>query len=198
MKRIKVKITFTEKVLGSQPADKEVFATYVASKHPEGTPARDELESADKIEETGTTVFPRNDDGVPALWDYQVKGFFKAACTAIRRGDDFPESQKLKACKSVIDTGVYVYPRQLTLNIPEGKALGICERPLRAETMQGPRVALARSESAPAGTWFECEVEVLNNTWEKAVIEWLEQGQRSGLGQWRNSGCGRFKYEIVS
>lgn len=35
MKEIKVKITFTEEVLGTLPANKDVYADYIASKAPE-------------------------------------------------------------------------------------------------------------------------------------------------------------------
>jgi hypothetical protein len=29
------------------------------------------------------------------------------------------------------------------------------------------------------------------------VIDWLEYGEFRGLGQWRNSGMGRFTYELL-
>lgn len=34
--------------------------------------------------EDATTCFPRTEDGVPFCWDYQIKGFFKDACSALR------------------------------------------------------------------------------------------------------------------
>lgn len=195
MKKIKVTLTFTEQMLGTKPANKEVFATYVAGKHPEGTPQRDELENADRIEEAGTTVFHRLEDGTPALYDYQVKGFFKDACGGLRRVEG-STSSKLKAYKSVIDSCIFVGPRLLKLELPEGAAVGICERPLRAETMQGPRVALARSESVPAGTVMSFEITVLQDGLVDVVKDWLDYGSLRGIGQWRNSGCGRFEYQV--
>ncbi len=195
MKTIKVSLTFTEQVLGSKPSSKSVFADYVASKHPEGVPQRDELESAEKIEETGTTVFHR-DNGCPALYDYQIKGFFKDACGGLRRVEG-TESSKWRAYKSVIDTCVFVGPRLIRLDLPQGRSVGICERPLRCETMQGPRVALARSESVPEGTRLTFTVTLLQDALEGVLTEWLTYGGLRGIGQWRNSGCGRFTYEVV-
>lgn len=37
----------------------------------------------------------------------------------------------------------------------------------------------------------------MDDAHEKAVLEWLEYGQLRGIGQWRNSGKGRFSYEIT-
>lgn len=195
MKKLQVILTFTEQMLGTKPANKDVFATYVASKHPEGTLQRDELDNAENIEEAGTTVFHRDADGKPALYDYQVKGFFKDACGGLRRVTD-STSSKLKAYKSVIDSCIFVGPRLLKLELPEGSDVGICERPLRAETMQGPRVALARSESVPAGTVMRFEITVLQDSLMDVVKEWLDYGSLRGIGQWRNSGCGRFSYTV--
>ena len=67
-----------------------------------------------------------------------------------------------------------------------------CQRPLRAQTPQGERVSLAMSEQAPAGAVCEFKVVCLSNAHEAAVREWLDYGKWSGIGQWRNSGKGRF------
>ena len=71
------------------------------------------------------------------------------------------------------------------------------ERPLRAETAQGPRVALARSEMLPSGTKISCGITVLGEVIsEKALREILDYGYWQGLGQWRNGGWGRFRYVL--
>lgn len=75
--------------------------------------------------------------------------------------------------------------------------IGECQRPLRAQTAQGERVSLANSEEIPAGSTCEFEVLCMDDSHEKAVLEWLEYGQLRGIGQWRNSGKGRFSYEIT-
>lgn len=214
--KIKATVTLTEEMLGSAPSNPEVYSTYIASKNPNGidkaeaeaVAARqksaengdDDKEGKEDKEkdERGVTVFPRTPDGKVAIYDYQVKGFMKDACGILRMCDD-TESSKLKAYKKCIDGAVFVYPRMIVLNVPEGKELGYCERPLRAETMQGPRVSLAKSETVPEGTTFEFEVELLKSDMKGAVIEWLEYASKRGFGQWRNSGKGRaeVKYEVV-
>lgn len=197
---IKVKVTLMEEMLGSLPSNPNVYSTYIASKNPNGVDS-EEVESVANadVDERGVTVFPRNEKGKASLFDYQVKGFFKDACGILRMCDD-THSGKVKAYKKCIDGALFVYPRMIELKIPEGKTLSMCERPLRADTMQGPRVSLAKSETVPAGTEFEFEVELLKKDMKKAVIEWLEYAEKRGFGQWRNSGKGRAKvsYEVIS
>lgn len=197
--KIKAKVTLTEEMLGSAPANKDIYSEYIAKNNPNGIDPKevDAVNDADNGEK-GITVFPRDEDGNVALFDYQVKGFFKDACGILRMCDD-TESGKVKAYKKCIDGAIFVYPRMIRLNLPEGKGIGYCERPLRAETMQGPRVSLAKSETVPEGTTFEFEVEILKRDLTKAVVEWLEYAEKRGFGQWRNSGKGRAKvtYEVV-
>ena len=91
---------------------------------------------------------------------------------------------------------IFPQPRMITIHIPDGDEIGYCERPLRAQTAQGERVALAISEEVPAGSWLEFDVVCLDDGHVPAVLEWLDYGQLRGLGQWRNSGKGRFTYVI--
>ena len=63
--------------------------------------------------------------------------------------------------------------------------------------MQGERVALAMSEEIPAGATLDFDVECMDDNHTKAVIEWLDYGIRRGIGQWRNSGKGRFLYDLL-
>ena len=65
------------------------------------------------------------------------------------------------------------------------------------QTAQGERVSLANSEQIPAGSTCEFEITCMDDAHEKAVMEWLDYGKLRGLGQWRNSGKGRFTYEIL-
>ena len=101
----------------------------------------------------------------------------------------------MKAFKKEIDGLVHVRPRAIPI-VFEGE-IGNCQRPLRAETAQGARVALANSESIPAGATAEFEVIMLNDKDEELVREWLDFGQWNGLGQWRNSGKGCFTWEEI-
>ena len=63
--------------------------------------------------------------------------------------------------------------------------------------MQGERVALANSETVPAGTWFECDVLAFDDSLWDAIEEWLNYGKFNGLGQWRSSGKGTFIWEEI-
>ena len=56
-------------------------------------------------------------------------------------------------------------------------------------------MALANSESIPAGAWIEFTVQCLTDGLAGAVTEWLDYGMLRGLGQWRNSGKGRYLWD---
>lgn len=202
MTKTKYRITLTEEMLGCKPSSAQVFTDFVAVRKAEVTPA-DEISAAELAEqsvenlEKGMTVFHRADDGkTPIMWDYEWKGFFKDAVKALRR-DPKSESAKVKAYKSVIDGNIFVSPRRIELRIPEGQEMGICERPLRAQTQLGERVALAKSETVPEGTTMEIEIALINPEYGKLVQECLEYGALKGIGQWRNSGKGRFTFEKI-
>ena len=196
--RIRVRLTLTEEALGMTPGDPEVYSKFIASKAPEPELTQEELEVVKDTEqpEDATTCFPRTKDGKPFCWDYQIKGFFKDACSSLRRVPG-TRSSKLTAFKKVIDGTVFVSPRVIPFELPGGMACGRCERPLRASTAQGERVALAASETVPAGTTVDFEVLVMNPKDAETVREWLDYGQLRGLFQWRNSGKGRFEWEEV-
>jgi hypothetical protein len=199
---MQVRITLTEEILGTASQNKEIHSEYIASNAPDAKSREEEIASLgiDTVVDKSTTVFSRTEDGKPHLWDYQIKGFFKDACGMLSRiggkKSGQTESNKLTAYKKVIDGLIFVSPRKIVLNLPEGQSIGDCQRPLRAQTAQGERIALAHSESIPAGSWFDIEIKCLDSSHEKAVLEWLDYGQLRGLGQWRNSGKGKFVYDI--
>ena len=206
MKKIKVKLTFTEPVLGTWPSNQNIAREFIASKSPDAATIEDEVAAlgADAVADKGMTVFPRNEKGEPVLYDYQVKGFFKDSCGMLGRiggksetgkKKAVNESGKITAYKKVIDGLIFVEPRMIPLKF-DGE-IGDCQRPLRAQTAQGERVSLANSEEIPAGATCEFEVLCMDDSHEKAVLEWLDYGALRGIGQWRNSGKGRFTYEIL-
>jgi hypothetical protein len=143
--------------------------------------------------EKSMTVFPR-DNGVPIYWDYQIKGFFKDACGMLRKVTG-SKSSKIKAYKKEIDGLIFVEERKIPIHF-DGE-MGTCQRPLRGQTPQGERIALANSETIPAGSWIEFTIKCLCDSHEAAVREWLDYGELRGIGQWRNSGKGRFKWEEI-
>lgn len=193
-----VKVTFTEEVLGTASANKDIHAEYIASKAPDAASIKEEVEAvgAEEVFEKSMTVFPRGKDGGPIAWDYQWKGFLKDAFKSLKK---IPGSEcgKIKAYKQEIDGLIFVNPRQIPIILPEGGKIGICQRPLRASTAQGERIALASSETVPVGSTMTFDIQLLLDTHEKAVIEAFNYGKLRGFGQWRNSGAGRFNYEIL-
>lgn len=194
--QMKLKVTLTEEMLGTKAANRDVFADFIASKAPDDDRRKQELDTAEHREEAGTTVFHAQ-AGKPGIWDYQIKGFFKDACGAMNRFDKDERAglEKLSAYKTKIDGCIFVEPRFIPMELPASGALGVCERPLRADTAQGPRVSVCRSETAPAGTVLRCTVHVLSKELVPYVEAWLDYGLLRGLGQWRNSGKGRFAWE---
>ena len=208
MKTLKVRLTFTEPLLGTWPANQNVAREYIASKGPDAATIEDEVAAlgADAAADKAMTVFPRNEAGQPILYDYQVKGFFKDSCGMLGRigGKDekgkkkaVNESGKLTAYKKIIDGLIFVEPRMIPVEV--NGEVGECQRPLRAQTAQGERVSLANSEEIPAGSSIELEIVMLDEKAHKeAVLEWLDYGRLRGIGQWRNSGKGRFTYEVLA
>lgn len=199
MKTIEAKLTFTEEVLGTSPNDEDIYRNFIGSKAPDAQTVEEEVAAmgADAVVEKGMTVFARDEDGKPCLYDYHIKGHFKDACSMLKKATG-SLSKDIKAHKKMIDGLIFVNPRLIPLEIPEGKTMGVCQRPLRAQTAQGERVALAMSESVPAGTTCTIEITCLTDDDVKYVREWLDYGAWRGIGQWRNSGCGRYKWEEVS
>ena len=193
MDKYKVTLTFTEPILGTVPKDPEVYGDYVA-----GLAAltdeqlAEELATVEKVEAKGWTGF-HNSDG-PILYDYVIKGFFKDACGMLRRVNG-TESSKIQAYKKIIDGLVFAKPRKIPLNL-NGQEMGTLERPLRAQTAQGERVALARSDTCPPGTQIQFTLTVLGKVSQELLLEWLNYGALRGLGQWRNAGYGRVEYEL--
>lgn len=213
---LKVRLTFTEELLGTASSDPEIHATFIASKGPDAKTLKEEIEALGEnaVVEKTMTVFARNAAGGPTLWDYQIKGFFKDACGLLARAKG-SKSGALTAYKKIIDGLVFVFPRGLSLILPEGGEIGLdttltvdgkkvvigqCHRPLRAQTAQGERIALAHSETVPIGTTVEFEIRAMELAASKVTIdecikEWLDYGILRGLGQWRSSGKGRYKWE---
>ena len=201
MKTMHVKITFIDSVLGTASGNPEVHSDYIASKAPDAKSMEEEVAAigADGVEQKQMTVFPRDQDGNPIFWNYQIKGFFKSACSALSKIKG-TKSSGLKAYKKQIDLRIFVFPdakdrSSRDILIHTDKPVGVLQRPLRASTAQGERVALASSEMIEAGAWCEFDIVMLNNEDEALVREWLDYGSLNGLGCWRNASHGAFTWE---
>lgn len=203
MKEMKVRITFTDTVLGTRPNDPEIHSHYIASKAPDAKTKAEEIAmlGAEKVEEQNKTVFLRMEDGTPCLKDYQIRGFIKETL-GILYGIPDTKTSKDKSNwhrKKKVDNYIFVKPKLIPLWMPMNLDLSKtdCQRPLRASTPQGERTALAHSEEAPEGTYLECTIICQIDKDMEYVRECLDYGKWKGLCQWRNAGHGTFEWEEI-
>lgn len=188
-----VKIRLIEPMLGTVAKDPEVYKSFIESKKPEGIKGDESstvderlLNEADEAEKKGWTGFHVDEKGL-FIYDYMIKGFLKNAGNILKGQLD------VTALKSKISNQVFVSPRKIHLGIKDPN--GVLERPLRAQTPQGPRVSLVRSDTVGAGTEITFTMKWIkgNNISEKLLKTVLSYGELQGLGQWRNAGYGAFK-----
>jgi hypothetical protein len=154
----------------------------------------------------GRTVFLRDELGRPVLRDYVIRGFLKESWRA-NKAIKGSLSKELKAGVSTIDRFLFVEgagthrdKRYLVINLPYGTGtkLPLYERPLKAQTALGPRVALASSEVIPEKSYFDFRLININPAAisQEILEEWLNYGRWVGLGQWRTGSHGRFSYKL--
>ena len=190
-------------LLGGQPASLSVRTDYIASKAPTDELRREELETFDLDNDTtGVTVFARDKQDRICLMAHQIKGFFKEALKAVS------SQAGIAAVKGKVDTLLFVEPRFIPITrdgAPLREEDEMLERPLRAETRQGPRTALQSSEMLNDPWEVELEMTLVPNkgsgksnalTWAEVELA-LQYGAYHGLGQWRNAGYGSFRFERV-
>jgi len=190
---------FNKIPLGDPRLDNEIARLGVAAGFgPDGEPEADTLK--------GRTVFLRDELGRPVLRDYVLRGFFKESWRA-NKAMKGSLSSALKAGPTTIDRFLFVEgagthrdKRYIVINMPHGTSndLPLYERPLRASTAAGPRVALASSEVVPAKSYFDFRLINLNPTAisQELLEEWLNYGRWMGLGQWRTGSHGQFSYKL--
>lgn len=196
MESLKVELTFTEKILGTANSNPEIHRDYIASKAPDAKTKEEEIEElgVDEVERKDMTVFPRMEDGRPFLYDYQIKGFLKNAARMLKKVPG-TKVKGIKAHIQLIDGLLFIEERKIPL-IFDGE-VGNLQRPLRASTPQGERVALANSETCPAGTKITFTFLALNKEAESVIPELLDYGKLNGIGCWHNGGFGRFEWRYV-
>jgi hypothetical protein len=185
------RLTLTERMLGTVPTKTDLYTSYIAEKAGlEPEEAAVEQQMVPDHGQAGYTSFYRDCDGI-YLFDYHIKGFLKEA------GQVLKDILGIKALRSKLDNFCFVLPRYIHL---QEKPDGVLERPLRAQTMQGPRVTLAKSDYVEAGLAFKVEIALLpHKELNYNLIErLLDYGQLKGLGQFRNGSYGRFTWERLS
>lgn len=198
-------------MLGSNPANPQIYEQFIQSKiadlrkgeeEKNMLPTEEQLKEMEKdIRAQGFTVFLRDGDNL-VISGHVIKGFFKAALTTLKG------QLNIGSPKSKIDELLFVGENYIPLTRKDGTPITkpdkICERSLRCETMQGPRVSLASSEQVDE--WqVAVTLTLIDNsgtakskplTWD-VIEECLNYGYFKGLGQWRNSGLGSFTWEQV-
>jgi hypothetical protein len=196
--RYKVKLAFTEDVLGSVPKNAEIYKNYIESNKPPEQ-QEEEYKSIESVEERGWTTF-RCDERGYFTYDYTIKGMFKELSHHLQ----VKGSIDIKGVKARISQFLFVYPRRIAFLNAKGKPidkntkLEVLERPLRVLGPMGERTCLARSDILPAGTQIEFEIvnEFPSLLTEDYLNKVLARGERLGWGQWRGSGAGRFVYKL--
>lgn len=199
-----VKIEFLEPLLGTATTNPQVFTDFIVEKAvangvPNVADEWDTLPTADDIDRLtsrGMTAFHRNSAGQNILYNYMIRGYLKEACGHLWSVKG-TESSQLKAYKKRINGWVFVEPREVAIAL--SGPVTVLERPLRAQTPQGERVALTSSAMIPAGSTAAFRLKILNPSviTLDMVREWLDYGEMIGLGQWRSSAkYGTFTYEI--
>ena len=187
----KVTIELLEMMLGTVPKDREIYTSYIASKNPNNPnpsilPETDDIK---EVEERGWTGFFQDADGKIYILNYMFLGFLKEAGNTLKDTDQLD----IKNLRSKINSFVFVGPRKIYSS--STKIDGVLERPLRAQTPQGQRITLARSDYIQSGNTFEFYIALLKN---KEITEndlriIFEYAKYKGLGQFRNGSFGRFK-----
>jgi|GEM_PF-1780894 len=189
-------IRLIERMLGTVPKDKDIYANYIAGKSPKPLSDKmieEEVASVEEIEEKGWTGFHQDEKGL-FIYDYLVKGFIK---NALEVCIETAAIGKISAYKKWADLLVFVWPRKIYLGCTNPD--GVIERPLRTMSPKGPRVALSRSDYIDVGRDITFEVEILPN---KKALGWptmnqvFAYGRFVGLGQWRGSG-GYGRFELI-
>ena len=176
---------------GTIPMNKEIFSDFIGSKKPpeSNDAGKDqeapEVDTVEQMEKKGTTGFHKDEQGV-FIFDYMIKGFLKNAANILKGAKHLD----LKAARSKVVNQVFVLPRKIYI---AEEVDGTIERPLRAQTMQGPRVRLAKSEFIKAGTRISFKIKWLEEDFRWKDIEMLlAYGELQELGQNRGGGFGRF------
>lgn len=193
---MEVELEFIDDILGSWPSNPYLAEDYIASKAPDAETREEEVANlgAEAVLDKQKTIFPRDRDGKPCVMAHQIRGFFKEACRALSGNKEYL-SASVRAYKKEINSRIFVSPKYIALEQVEN--VYDFQRPLRASTPLGERIALANSETVSEGVVIHFTVQAISPKDLDYVREWLDYGRLQGLGQWRNAGYGRFIWKEV-
>lgn len=247
--KINIEVQYLKPALGVSSSSKEMYAEYIASKAPNAASTEEEIEAIGEDGKfmKGTSIYHRTraawdektgryraikpesmpripegmeiDENHPYVYDYQVRGFFKEAFSAMQRASKSETGNKdvkfstITAFKKAVDLQMFIEPRNICLNIPEyyydtdgitrvpsfkpDGMLQTLQRSLRTSGPTGKRVAIASSEMVPAGTSFKFTIKLTDKSLWPATLSALNYGFYHGFSGWRNSGLGSFKWRPV-
>ena len=201
----KIELRFTTPLLGTSPADPEIYRKYLGSRDVDADTIEEEIEKlgVDEALDNRMTVFLKDKNGVPLLRMHQIKGFLGSAAEALKRNsnsriaDVTSYKKKIKDCVFLFnDDGDLYFPLKFNGSIK------VSERPCRTTNAHGdPQVFLNASEEIPAGATCTFNLQMLSSSEElcaEDIFELLDYGKYRGLLQWRNGGYGCFEWRIVS
>ena len=191
------------------------------------SPSQRALVAAGKLEELretfkdfnfkGTTVFFWNKElKRPMIGDHMIYGFLKDAAVFWGRRDGVTKKSgavlsmdakgkvtgTIGHTQSVINQDVKCATQFITFDqeLPKGPDGGpvFNQRSLRAQTAQGPRVTLAKSEYMPAGSTFSFQLKLPlgSQMSEESLCMLFDAGESIGFGQWRGAAHGIFEYKL--
>lgn len=194
IKNIKIDVTLklTEQMLGTIPKQQDIYKAYIGTKTPIADDMLEEAQDIKEIEEKGWTGFFADNDGL-YIMNYMILGFIKEA------GNTLKDQAQIKNLRAKLENFLFVTPRHLRFLNSDGtikiKPDGNLERPLRAQTAQGPRISLARSELVNAGTIIKFVLTLIpNKEFDQRLVKTLfGYGEYKGLGQFRNGSYGQFE-----
>lgn len=199
VEKMNIRIIFTSEILGSCPANADIYSKYVADKATDAD-VTDEISAlgAEQVLENGTTKF-LTVDGKPALSNHTWLGFMKEKIGFLKLDNKKTASGALTNYKKRLDNGIAFANKFSILVLPKGESTGMLQRPLRANTQQGERIALASSITCPPRTRTRFTILMSNSEYRYPIEEALNMGRFSGTGQWRGSGKkGTFLWEEFS
>jgi len=198
---MKVRLTTISELLGTIPKNETVLKDFIHAKALKMDTKLKESDLNDETASPGDTLTDlekkswtgfMEEDGKPFILDYVIKGYLKDKARIMNN-----RNIKIKQLKSKVHNYVHILPRKIFIK-GEYTELPL-ERPLRCETMQGPRTALAKSDQIKAGAVIEFKIEspIPSVIGPEEIEILLKFGKYEGLLQFRSGGYGKFEYEIL-
>lgn len=208
VKTYRYRLTGMTRLLAAQAANPDVRSEFIASKAEKLGKGEDETAHLpeESLDKKNLTVFLR-DEGALCISDYVIKGFLKEALGAIKSQVGIANhASKVDNYVLIEGTGsnpeyLHITKRGQDMTEPDK----VLERPLRAMTMQGPRVSVTASEMVGPGWEIEFDLTIMENAKTpkscaltgEVIERALEYGAFKGLGQWRNAQNGRFTFKRI-